>query len=131
MSAPRKKLSVAEYRKKAKYKVLQGKQCADNMKNWLRKGGNPSVSAATSEVDVELEDVPGILPVQMDQDFSQTDFTCKLYHLYRCAKSNLSNSKKQNQNSKDLNPRIQIRMNCKKPNLIRRTQAIGQGRKND
>ncbi|GBP21523.1 hypothetical protein EVAR_12124_1 [Eumeta japonica] len=75
MSASRKKLSGAEYRKKAKYKVLQGNQCADNMKNWLRRGGDPSVSAATSEVDVELEDVPGILPVQTDQDFSQSDFT--------------------------------------------------------
>nr|CAI5823595.1 unnamed protein product [Callosobruchus analis] len=29
----KKRLSGAEYRKKAKYKRLQGKQCADNMKN--------------------------------------------------------------------------------------------------
>ncbi|GBP73790.1 hypothetical protein EVAR_42962_1 [Eumeta japonica] len=48
------------------------------MKNWLRRGGNPSVSAATSEVDVELENVPGILPVQTDLDFSQSDFTVQI-----------------------------------------------------
>lgn len=75
MSAPRKKLSGAEYRKKAKYKELQAKQCADNMKNWLRRGGDPSVSAATSEVDIEFEDVSGTSPDQTDQDFSQSDFT--------------------------------------------------------
>ncbi|GBP70985.1 hypothetical protein EVAR_54419_1 [Eumeta japonica] len=75
MSAPRKKLSGAEYRKKAKYKELQGKQCADNMKNWLRRGGDPSVSAATSEVDIELENVSSTLPDQTNQDFSQSDFT--------------------------------------------------------
>ncbi|KAK9874325.1 hypothetical protein WA026_002676 [Henosepilachna vigintioctopunctata] len=75
MSIPRKKLPGAEYRKKAEYKELQGKQCADNMKNWLRKGGDPSVSAATSEVDIELEDVSGTLPDQTNQDFSQSDFT--------------------------------------------------------
>ncbi|GBP18046.1 hypothetical protein EVAR_16992_1 [Eumeta japonica] len=40
-----------------------------------RLRGHPSISAATSEVDVELEDVLGILPVQTDQDFSQSDFT--------------------------------------------------------
>lgn len=68
MSAPRKKLSGAEYRKKAKYKELQGKQCADNMKNWLRKGCDPAGSAATSEVDIELEDASGTLRDQMDQD---------------------------------------------------------------
>ncbi|GBP94098.1 Zinc finger MYM-type protein 1 [Eumeta japonica] len=75
MSAPRKKLSGAEYRKKAKYKELQGKQCADNMKNWLRRGGDPSVSAATSEVDIELENVSSTLPDQTNQDFSQSDLT--------------------------------------------------------
>ncbi|CAG4971931.1 unnamed protein product [Parnassius apollo] len=75
MSAPRKKLSGAEYRKRAKYKELQGKQCADNMKNWLLRGGDPSVSAATSEVDIQLEDVSRTLPDQTDQDFSQSDFT--------------------------------------------------------
>lgn len=75
MSAPRKKLSGAEYRKKAKYKELQGKQCADKMKNWLRREGAPSVSAATSEVDIQLEDVSRTLPNETDQDFSQSDFT--------------------------------------------------------
>ncbi|VEN56975.1 unnamed protein product [Callosobruchus maculatus] len=74
MSAPRKKLSGAEYRKKARSKQLQGKQCADKMKNWLLRGGGPSVSAA-SEIDIqldELEDVSRTLPDQMDQDFSPT-----------------------------------------------------------
>lgn len=68
MSAPRKKLSGAEYRKKAKYKELQGKQCADNMKNWLRRGCDPAGSAATSEVDIELENVSGTLTDQIIQD---------------------------------------------------------------
>nr|CAI5851173.1 unnamed protein product [Callosobruchus analis] len=48
----KKKLSRAEYKKKAKYKALQGKQCAD-MKNWLRRGCDPVGSATTSEVDIE------------------------------------------------------------------------------
>ncbi|CAG5000108.1 unnamed protein product [Parnassius apollo] len=38
-------------------------------------GGDPSVSAATSEVDIQLEDVSRTLPDQTDQDFSQSDFT--------------------------------------------------------
>ncbi|KAK9876413.1 hypothetical protein WA026_012727 [Henosepilachna vigintioctopunctata] len=58
MSAPRKKLSGAEYRRNAKYKELQGKQCAYNMNYWLRKGANRH-----------------IFPDQTNQDFSQSDST--------------------------------------------------------
>nr|CAH7749249.1 unnamed protein product [Callosobruchus chinensis] len=71
MSAPRKKLSRAEYRKKAKYKELQGKQYADKMKNWLLRGGEPSVSAAP-EIDIQLADGSRNVPDRTDQDFSPT-----------------------------------------------------------
>ncbi|CAG4974139.1 unnamed protein product [Parnassius apollo] len=64
MNASRKKLSGA-----------QGEQCADNMKNWIRRGGDPSVSAATSEVGIQLADVSRTLHDQKDQDFSQSNFT--------------------------------------------------------
>ena len=52
--------------------MLQGKQFADKMKNWLSGGGKPSVSAATSEVDIQLEDISCTLSDQADQDFSRT-----------------------------------------------------------
>lgn len=70
MSAPRKKLSGAEYRKKAKNKLLQKKQLALKMKNWISGGGDPSASAATSEVDIQFEDIFCTLPDQTDEDFS-------------------------------------------------------------
>lgn len=77
MSAPRKKLSGAEYRKKAKYKKLQGKQCVDKMKNWLCRGGkgDHSMSTATSEFDIQLDDMSRTLPDETNKDFSQSDLT--------------------------------------------------------
>lgn len=71
MSVPRKKLSGAEYRKKAKNRVLQGKQFANKIEKWLSGGGDPS-GAATSEDDIQLKDLSCTLDDQTDQDFSPT-----------------------------------------------------------
>ncbi|KAK9881322.1 hypothetical protein WA026_015448 [Henosepilachna vigintioctopunctata] len=133
MSAPRKKLTEAENRKKAKYKELQGKQCADNMKNELRRGGDPSVSAATSDVDIDVEDVSSTLPDQKNQDFSQSDFTVQTSpSLSMCdeepgktekTKPEYEISESPHSDLDELQKKVYLAMNCKKLE----TQAIGQG----
>ncbi|KAK9884976.1 hypothetical protein WA026_009208 [Henosepilachna vigintioctopunctata] len=118
MSPPRRNLSGAEYRKEANYKELRVKQCADNMQNWLRREGDPSVSAATSEVDIELEAVSGTLPDQTNQDFSQSDFTVQTSPSLSMCDQQPKQFEKRSQDTKDLNPRTRIRMNCNKLDLI-------------
>lgn len=72
MSAPRKKLSGAAYRKKAKAKSEQGKQFSGKMKNWLQGTTIMSAPAATSQDALQLEFISCNVDVQDEQDISST-----------------------------------------------------------